>query len=143
MDETLLEAALRAQRNKALMQRIFEDIGRGDGTLFFEHLAQDASMTVTGEYSWSHTRRGKEQIREFFRTVRSRLAQRPRTQAFHFIADGDWVAVQARGDMVARSGEPYRNHYCLLYRLQDGRIVEMKEYQDSALCERLLGPLES
>jgi hypothetical protein len=28
----------------------------------------------------------------------------------------------------------------MLYRLQNGRIVEMKEYQDSTLCERILGP---
>jgi ketosteroid isomerase-like protein len=42
--------------------------------------------------------------------------------------------------MVTKAGEPYCNHYCMLYRLADGRIVEIKEYQDSALCERVLGP---
>jgi hypothetical protein len=34
----------------------------------------------------------------------------------------------------------YDNQYCLLYRLRDGKIVEIREYNDSILCERVLGP---
>jgi ketosteroid isomerase-like protein len=36
-------------------------------------------------------------------------------------------------------GRPYRNDYCLHYRIADGRIVELKEYMDTALCEDRLG----
>jgi ketosteroid isomerase-like protein len=36
-------------------------------------------------------------------------------------------------------GRPYRNYYCLHYRIADGRIVELKEYMDTALCEGRLG----
>lgn len=130
-----------AQQNKALMQQIFDGVSRGDATLFYERLADDAVLIITGEYSWSQTIRGKERIgRDLYGYVRSRLSQRGKTHAFHFLADGDWVVVEARGDMVTKDGQAYRNHYCMLYRLQDGRIVEMKEYQDSTLCERLLGP---
>lgn len=127
--------------NKALMERIFEGVGRGDPSLFYERLADDATLIITGDYSWSQTIRGKQRIsRDLFGYVRSRLAERGKTQAFHFLADGDWVVVEARGDMVMKTGEPYRNHYCLLFRLNDGRIVEMKEYQDSAMVERIFGP---
>jgi uncharacterized protein len=130
-----------AQRNKALMQQIFDGVSRGDPSLFYERLADDAVLIITGEYSWSQTIRGKERIgRDLYGYVRSRLSQRGKTHAFHFLADGDWVVVEARGDMITKEGQPYRNHYCMLYRLQDDRIVEMKEYQDSTLCERILGP---
>lgn len=130
-----------AQQNKALMQQIFDGVSRGDASLFYERLADDAVLIITGEYSWSQTIRGKERIgRDLYGYVRSRLSQRGKTHAFHFLADGDWVVVEARGDMVTKEGQPYQNHYCMLYRLQDGRIVEMKEYQDSTLCERILGP---
>lgn len=130
-----------AARNKALMQQIFEGVARGDGTLFYDSLAEDATMTITGQYSWSQTMQGKDRIRRnLYGYVHSRLRERGRTRAFHFLADGDWVVVEARGDMVTKEGAPYQNHYCLFYRLVDGRIVEMKEYQDSTLCERLLGP---
>jgi uncharacterized protein len=129
------------QHNKALMQEIFERLGEGDGSLFYAHLAPNARMTITGEYSWAQVFVGKERIaNDLFGVVRSRLAGRIKTHALRFLADEDWVMVEARGDMVTKSGEPYRNHYCLLYRLEDDMIVEAKEYQDSTICERVLGP---
>jgi ketosteroid isomerase-like protein len=42
--------------------------------------------------------------------------------------------------MMSKAGVPYNNEYCLIYRLRDRKIVEMTEYQDSTLCERVLGP---
>jgi hypothetical protein len=42
--------------------------------------------------------------------------------------------------METRSGQRYDNDYCLVYRLANGKIVEIREYQDSTLCERILGP---
>jgi uncharacterized protein len=42
--------------------------------------------------------------------------------------------------MVTTQGAPYGNHSCLLFRLENGKIVEIKEYQDSTMRERVLGP---
>jgi ketosteroid isomerase-like protein len=130
-----------SQHNKALMKEIFDGVSRGDSTLFYSHLAPHASLTITGENSWSQVIVGKERIaKDLFGYVRSRLVARGKTHAFHFLADEEWVVVEARGDMITKSGAPYRNHYCLLYRLENDMIVEIKEYQDSTLAERLLGP---
>ena len=127
-----------AAENKIIMREIFES---GDRTKFVERLADHATMEVTGQYSWSQTFRGKESIlRDLFGYVQSLLRERHPTEAFNYIADDDWVVVEARGNMVRTDGTPYRNHYCLLYRLENGMIVEMKEYNDSMLCERVLGP---
>jgi len=141
MDMQVTRADSASQMNKALMQQIFADVSRGDASSFYERLDENATLIITGEYSWSQTLRGKERIaRDLYGYVRSRLSQRGKTHAFHFLADDDWVVVEARGDMVTKEGKPYQNHYCMLYRLAEGRIVEIKEYQDSTLCERLLGP---
>ena len=56
------------------------------------------------------------------------------------IAEGDTVVIEARAEMMSKAGAPYNNEYCLFYRLRDRKIVEMTEYQDSTLCERVLGP---
>jgi len=32
------------------------------------------------------------------------------------------------------------DEHCLIYRVASGRIREIREYQDSTLCERVLGP---
>ena len=68
------------------------------------------------------------------------LADGRRTVPIRFIADGDHVVVEAVGEMRTKAGVPYNNDYCLIYRLRDGKIVEIREYLDSALCERVLGP---
>jgi uncharacterized protein len=130
-----------AAENKKLMQELFADLARGDRTRYLAHLADDFRLVVTGQYSWSQTFEGRETaLRELYGYVRSRLKEPGKTVAQRFIADGDLVVVEARGDMVTKEGERYDNHYCLVYRLKDGKIVEMREYQDSTLCERVLGP---
>jgi ketosteroid isomerase-like protein len=129
-----------AAANKKLMQTIFAASAAGDRTSYVDALADDVTMTVTGQYSWSQTFHGKESVlRDLYGYVAS-LLQHRRTVPLRIIADDEWVAVEARGDMVTLAGERYDNHYCMLYRIEDGKIREIREYNDSALCERVLGP---
>jgi ketosteroid isomerase-like protein len=128
-----------AAANKKLMETIFVGAATGDRALYVDSLADDVTMTVTGQYSWSRTFHGKESVlRDLYGYVASLLKQR-RTVPIRLIADDEWVAVEARGDMVTNAGERYDNHYCLIYRIENGKIREIREYQDSTLCERVLG----
>jgi uncharacterized protein len=137
MDNTTMSAAA----NKQLMQEIFARVAVGDGALFVEHLADDVVLRVSGQYSWSRTFKGKESVlRDLFGVVRERTTGVRKMIPLRFIADGDLVVVEGRGEMAAKTGVPYNNEYCLIYRLREGRIVEITEYNDSALCERVLGP---
>ena len=131
--------------NKELIQQIFAAAGNPDPAvrdraLFVASLADDATWTVTGQYSWSRTFTGKPSIlNDLHGHVRTRLADRARTIAHRFIADGDHVVVEAKGDNVTREGVRYDNDYCLVFRLEGGRIMEIREYCDSILTERALG----
>jgi ketosteroid isomerase-like protein len=130
-----------AAENKQLMQEIFARVAEGDGSLFVEHLADDVVMRVSGQYSWSQTFKGKEAVlRNLYGVVRDRTTGLRKTIPLRFIAEGDTVVIEARGEMTSKTGAPYNNEYCLIYRLRDRKIVEMTEYQDSTLCERVLGP---
>ena len=131
---------MNAISNKRLIQDIFEAVGRGDRTAYRDALHNDLVMQVMGSSSWSQTVRGKDKVLDvFFGHVHSRLSARNPTKPFRFLADEDWVVVEAKGDMVAVDGRPYQNDYCLHYRIADGKIVEMKEYMDTVLCEDRLG----
>ena len=130
-----------AEANRQLMREIFAEIEAGSGALFAASLADDVVMRVTGQYSWSRTFEGKETVlRELYGYVRSRVERGSRTVPLRIFADGDHVIVEARGDMRTRAGQKYDNEYCLVYRLVGGKIVEMREYCDSLLCEQRLGP---
>jgi ketosteroid isomerase-like protein len=134
-----------ALENKKLMQEIFAAAGNPDSAardraLFIATLADDATWTVTGQYSWSRTFKGRESIlNDLHGHVRSRLADRTRTLAHRFIADGDHVVVEAKGDNLTKEGVRYDNDYCLVFRLEGGKIKEIREYCDSVLTERALG----
>ena len=131
--------------NRKLIEQIFaaagdRDPNARDRALFVASLAEDATWTVTGQYSWSRTFTGKQSIlNDLHGHVRTRLAERTRTIAHRFIADGDHVVVEAKGDNVTREGVRYDNDYCLVFRLADGKITEIREYCDSVLTERALG----
>ncbi|MDE1932986.1 nuclear transport factor 2 family protein [Bradyrhizobium sp.] len=131
--------------NRKLIEEIFvaasnPDPAARDRALFVASLADDATWTVTGQYSWARTFTGKQSIlNDLHGHVRARLAERTRTIAHRFIADGDYVVVEAKGDNVTREGVRYDNDYCLVFRLEDGKIREIREYCDSVLTERALG----
>jgi uncharacterized protein len=130
-----------AADNKQLMQTIFAGIAAGDRALFRDALADDVTMTVTGHYSWSQTFHGKQAVlRDLYGYVQSLLKENGRAVPFRFIADDEWVVVEALGQMETKTGQRYDNHYCLVYRVEGGKIREIREYNDSLLCERVLGP---
>ena len=134
-----------ASANKKLIEEIFAAAGNPDPSvrdraLFTASLADDATWTVTGQYSWSRTFTGKQAIlNDLHSHVRSLLVDRARTVARRFIADGDHVVVEAKGDNVTKAGMRYDNDYCLVFRLADGKIKEIREYCDSVLTEKALG----
>jgi uncharacterized protein len=134
-----------ATANKKLIEEIFAAAGHPDPAvrdraLFIASLADDATWTVTGQYSWSRTFRGKDAIlNDLLGHVRSQLVDRGRTVAHRCIAEGDYVVVEAKGDNLTKNGMRYDNDYCLVYRLADGKIKEIREYCDSVLTETALG----
>lgn len=135
-----------AADNKKLVQEIFvvasnPDPAVREKSLFMATLADDATWTVTGQYSWSRTFTGKQSImNDLHGTVRSRLVERTRTVAHRIVADGDIVVVEAKGNNLTREGQRYDNDYCMVFRFDGGKIKEVREYCDSVLTEKALGP---
>ena len=41
---------------------------------------------------------------------------------------------------MTKAGLRYDNQYCLVFRIENGKIKQIKEYCDSTLVERVLGP---
>ena len=116
---------------------IYSDSANRSGTTFADNIAEDVTWIVTGEYSWSGEYRGREAINDgLMGHLRSLLAAGPpRTLAFNFVAEGDYVIVEARGDNVTKSCERYDNQYCMVWRIENGKIKQIKEYCDSALVK--------
>jgi ketosteroid isomerase-like protein len=129
-----------AQSNKELLQRIFAELAVGNSRPLVEAMADDFRWVVAGSSRWSRTFAGKQAVlTQLFPVLRHRIADRVRTEATRFVADGDVVVVEARGHNTTRDGVPYNNNYCMIYTVRDGRLHELVEYMDTELALKALG----
>ena len=129
-----------ARQNKELMERIFIELAKGNSLPFVESMADEFSWTIPGTTKWSKTYRGKQAVlAELFAALRATLAPPIAVEAFRFIADDDYVAVEARGRNATKAGLPYNNTYCYVFRLAGGKLQEVTEYMDTQLVNAALG----
>ena len=126
--------------NKQTMQTVFAALAEGDGRPFVEAMRDDFSWTIAGQGPWSGTWRGKPAVHEqLFRPLFAQFAGTYRNRARSFVAEGDTVIVECKGDVATRAGERYDNDYCYVCRFaDDGKLVSLVEYMDTALAERVL-----
>ena len=128
-----------ASENKQLMQRIFDELAKGSGDLFIGSMADDVRWTVTGTTEWSRTYAGKQTVlNELIGPLFARISGPLLTIASRFIAEGDFVVVEARGSSTLHSGVPYNNRYCFVFRVADSQVKEVTEYMDTDLARRVL-----
>src|SRR5215468_5224286 len=117
-----------AIENKQIMQNIFAELAQGNSRPFVEAMADDFRWTLPGTTKWSRTYDGKQAVlNELLAPLRSMIADRVRTIAHRFIAEGDHVVVEARGNNTTKAGLPYNNTYCFVIRLTDGKMREITE----------------
>ena len=57
----------------------------------------------------------------------------------NFIAEGDYVATQGRGNSRTKSGSSYNNTYCHVFRITNGKVQDVTEYLDSDLVTKAFG----
>ena len=56
------------------------------------------------------------------------------------IADGEFVVVECEGSVATKAGQRYDNKYCYVIQMADGKMIELIEYMDTALADRVLAP---
>jgi len=125
--------------NKKLLESIFSELSVGNSRPFVEAMADDFSWTVTGTTKWSKKYAGKSVVLgELFGTLTSRMDGRIKTIPDRFIAEGELVVVEAHGSNTTKSGKPYNNRYCFVFRVSAGKLKEVTEYLDTELVSSAL-----
>ena len=125
--------------NRQIITAIFAELERGNPRPFADALADDVRWTTPGSSIWSRTFDGKAAVLDgLLGPVRAQLIERVRLTVQRILADGDHVVVEARGRATTRTGKPYNNEYCFLYRLAGGKIAEVTEYLDTELASTAL-----
>ena len=126
--------------NKKILQDVFAGMAVGDARPLVQAMREDVRWTVKGTSGWSRDFVGRKAvIEELFAGLAARIEMPMKTIPIRFIAEGDVVVVEARGDNRTRDGKPYNNQYCFVFTLKDGKLSAVEEYCDTALVEDVLG----
>lgn len=129
-----------AQTNKETIRRIYAALETGDRGPFGAAVHRDYVWRFPGHASWSRRFEGQEAVRrDLLAPLFGLFATTYTARAINLIAEGDTVVAEVRGDAMTKRGERYNNEYCFLFRFADGKIVEIVEYCDTDLEERVLG----
>ena len=127
--------------NKKLLQTIFAELANGNAAPFAEAMADEFTWDAPGSTAWSGSYAGKKVvIGELWRSLGSEMEGRIKTIPHRFIAEGDIVVVEARGDNTTKAGKPYRNTYCMVFELAAGKLTRCTEYMDTELVTKVLAP---
>jgi uncharacterized protein len=129
---------MNAAQNRKLIEDAFNSWLRGDRTAFNDLLADDLRWTVIGNTPVSGRYNNK---REFLEGAGGRMAAKLatpiQTTLRHIIADGNMVALVFDGRAAGKNGTDYRQTYCWVLRLEEGRIREGTAYLDTELITKL------
>lgn len=128
-----------AQNNTRIIREAFDGLARADPTAFLAAMADSFTWIIEGQSRFSRRYEGKAAVEnELIPPLFANFATPYRTVAEEIIAEGDRVVVLARGEVKTTRGEDYNNCYCFVIRMRDGKMIELREYMDTALAEARL-----
>ena len=128
------------ETNRSLMTKAFEGLRHGDPSHFMPLFHEDIEWRVMGSSAWSKHAKGLANVeRDLVGPLFARFAGPYLNIPELILADGDHVVVLAKGDAETVEGKRYDNDYCFVFRMKDGKIVEVREYMDTILADAALG----
>jgi ketosteroid isomerase-like protein len=138
----LAGAASQAQVEADNKQRVTEafDHWAAGGTRFFsDMLAPDVVWTIKGSGPSAGVYRGVDTfVEKAVRPLVTRLATPVKPLSRQVWADGDHVIIQWEGAGVARDGQAYHNSYAWIFRMHEGKAVEVTAFLDLAPYDEVL-----
>ncbi len=121
------------------VEELFGHLGSGHSERFFERVADNVSWTVMGTHPLAGAYRGKEDfLSHTFRRLNKILKEGVVLKVKGVIVQGEQAVVEMESLSTARNGKPFNNSYCWVVRFENGIIVEVRAYVDSALVQRLI-----
>jgi ketosteroid isomerase-like protein/ribosomal protein S18 acetylase RimI-like enzyme len=126
-----------AQNHAESVRKAFSDLSAGNAATLLDLLAPDVVYTTIGSTKLSGVWHGRDVfVRNVAAPVGAALLTPLEMRVDRIVADGDCVVAQVRGKATLRSGAPYDNQYCFVFRFAGTRVAELTEYFDTALTAR-------
>jgi len=137
---------MNSEANREIVTRFMEAASRGDMKPFGDAMHERYTfrpMAPSRRGVWKESYEGKDNaIRNFFRRWHAQLEGGLSMTPTLILADGDHVVVESKGSArMKETGLPYCQSYCQVLRMENGLILEAREYFDSGLADALFKPV--
>lgn len=126
-------------KNKELTASFFNHFSAGDVDAAFELVSDEASWWVAGDLPFSGTKTKAEYL-QIVGNIQTGFPDGLRLDATSMIAEGQKIAVEVSSYGEHVNGKTYTNKYHFLITIQNGEIIEVKEYMDTLHLFLLLQP---
>jgi ketosteroid isomerase-like protein len=120
------------------VREIFKGLENGEGSAFFQHVAVNVDWTVMGTHPLAGRYLSKKAFIEgTFAKLGQVLPYGAQLHTENVIVEGEQAVVELHSLATAKNGMRFDNRYCWVVAFQNGLIVRVRAYLDSALVARL------
>ena len=120
------------------VREIFKGLENGDGTAFFEHVADNVDWIVEGTHPLAgHYFSKKAFIEGTFAKLSQVLPNGAQLHVEDLLVKDDEAVVELHSLATAKNGLRFDNRYCWVVYFRDGVIVRVRAFLDSAMVARL------
>ena len=102
---------------------------------FFSIVAEDVTWRIIGTTPVSGTHRSKQAFKDATAPLAARFSRPTRVKIKSIHEAGDTVFIQWEGVNRSVNGRPYRQSYCWVIRMSEGKAVDVVAYLDTALVQ--------
>ncbi|UII20300.1 nuclear transport factor 2 family protein [Fulvivirga ligni] len=116
------------------MTHVFSELSQGNDESLLDIMAEEMTWNWMGSGQWSKSFVGKAQVLgELWKNVRDTIKKPYKVEVHNIIADGDYVVVEMSGQNETVTENSYKNKYCWVCLLRDGKLYQINEYMDTEL----------
>jgi len=121
-----------AEQNKELVTKTWRAFISGDIDAALANMSDEISWVIPGNLpNVSGLKRGKDAIRTFGKGVGVAFPKGLNSEIHKVHAAGDnTVVLELTNQGKAANGKDYRNEYCFIFEIENGKIRRVREYVD-------------
>ena len=121
------------------VRELFSYLEAGQGDRFFDAVADDVDWLVMPTHPTAGHYKSKEEfLNHTIRRVSKLVHGSLQLKTTNVLISGDWAVVELKSKAIANNNVPFTNCYCWLVRWKDGKIVQVRAYQDSFTATQLI-----
>ncbi|MCA8864604.1 nuclear transport factor 2 family protein [Halomonas sp. SBBP1] len=120
------------QDNKRIVERFSSHFERSAIDEILSMMSENAIWWIKGKpHLFSGAgKKTKPEMEQIWHDLYASLQGGLKMEVLDMVAEGDRVAAEIRSFAFTKTGKVYENDYHMLFTIQDGKIIQVKEYTD-------------